>query len=259
MKELWGNVLLGLSLLITLGIFGFEFVKFTNTFDPESASANIAQIKPDDPNKNLAQIERGRLVFDQSGCQACHNARTDKAGPEAGGAVGPSFSNVGVRRKDAEWLRKQIVAPQSVVPGTKMPSFASLSKEEVDALIAFLGSMDQAHDPASEPAIQPPAQLVKEVGDAGAKALIDKGQQLFASNGCIGCHIVGKQGGPIGPNLTHEALRGRSDVWQLEHLKDPISVYVLGSTENIQWIMPKFGHLAGEDLKALVVYLQSLH
>jgi sulfur oxidation c-type cytochrome SoxX len=259
MKDLWGNLLLGLSLLIALGVLGFELTKFTNTFNSESARSSIAHPKPEDPNKHLTPIERGRLVFEQSGCQACHNARLEKARPAAGGAVGPSLSNVGVRRKDAEWLRKQITTPQSVVPGTLMPSFASLSKEEVDALIAYLGAMDQTHDPASEPTIRPAASLVNEAGEAGAKTLIEKGQQLFLSNGCIGCHIVGKQGGPIGPNLTHEALRGRSDEWQLAHLKDPLSVYVLGSTENIAWPMPKFGQLSEEDLKALVAYLQSLH
>lgn len=251
MREFLGNLLIVLSILITLGIFGFEFMKFVNSYDASSLRTTAGLPHLPDSNEKLSPIDRGRIVFAQAGCQACHSARVEKESPEAGGAVGPSFSNVGMRRKDAEWLRQQITAPQLVVPGSKMPSFSHLSKGEVDALIAYLGTMDQKHDPVSEPNLQISERFTKE--------MIDKGASLFASNGCIGCHVVGKQGGPLGPNLTHEALRGRSDEWQLEHLKDPLSVYVLGSTEGIAWIMPKFNQLSAEDLKALVAYVQSLH
>ncbi len=211
-----------------------------------------------DPNAERSPIDRGRVIFEQAGCQACHSVRLTQASPEAGGAVGPSFSNLGVRRKDAEWLRKQIIEPQSVAPGSKMPSFGHLSKEEMAALMAYLGTMDQKYDPVTEPNIQIPKRFIDELGPEGAKASIDKGMTLFNTS-CLGCHIVGKVGGPLGPNLTHEALRGRSDEWQLAHLKDPLSVYVLGPTEGMQWMMPKFNQLSEEDLKALVIYLQSLY
>ncbi|MBI3661314.1 cytochrome c [Candidatus Acetothermia bacterium] len=257
MKNFLGNLLIVLSILVTLGILGFEFMQFTNSFSKSSLQQTAGLPNPRDPNEKLALIDRGRIVFQQSGCQACHIAKLTKDSPEAGGPIGPSFSNVGVRRKDTDWLTQQITAPQSVVPRTKMPSFAYLSKEQIETLIAYVGTMDQNYYPVTEPNLQIPKDANKN--PRYTQEMIDKGMNLFNSNGCIGCHMIGKQGAPLGPNLTHEALRGRSDEWQLNHLKDPLSVYVLGPTDGIQWIMPKFGQLSEEDLKALVAYLQSLH
>ena len=258
MKEFLGNVLIALSILATLGVLGFEFMNFTNSFSKSSQQQTASIPKAPDPNEKLALIDRGRIVFQQSGCQACHIAKLTKDSPEAGGPIGPSFSNVGVRHKDTDWLHKQITAPQTVVPGTKMPSFVHLSKEELEALIAYVGTMDQNYYPVTEPNIRIP----KDVNNNPryTQEMIDKGMNLFNSTSCIGCHMIGKQGTPLGPNLTHEALRGRSDEWQLSHLKDPLSVYVIGPTgESNPLIMPKFNQLSEEDLKALVAYLQSLY
>ena len=89
-------------------------------------------------------------------------------------------------------------------------------------------------------------------------AQVERGKELFQTQGCVACHTVGDQGGAIGPDLTHEAQRKRSDEWHLRHLIDPLSVYVIGATKNITWPMPGFAHLPQEDLKALVAFLQSL-
>jgi DnaK suppressor protein len=37
--------------------------------------------------------------------------------------------------------------------------------------------------------------------------LAARGQTAFATNGCYGCHIVGKAGTPIGPELSHVGAR----------------------------------------------------
>jgi cytochrome c1 len=165
------------------------------------------------------------------------------------------LSNVARRRSEAD-LRKQLIDPEAVARGSYMPSFASLPAEEMEALIAFLKIMDQTYEPAAEPRLQIP--LDASGRPRFSPEQVDRGAQLFLAQ-CLGCHTVGRQGAPLGPNLTREALRGRTDAWQLQHLKDPLSVYVMGPTEGLPWLMPRFDHLSDEDLQALVAYIQSLH
>lgn len=54
------------------------------------------------------------------------------------------------------------------------------------------------------------ALIVLAVGAlaAGAQApdhdaLVGQGQRLFTAQGCYGCHLVGRFGTPIGPDLSH--------------------------------------------------------
>jgi cbb3-type cytochrome oxidase cytochrome c subunit len=54
----------------------------------------------------------------------------------------------------------------------------------------------------------------------------------------------------VGPDLTVEGTRGRTNEWLTGHFKDP-PAYVHGS------IMPAFGNLTDEQLQALTVFLQN--
>jgi ubiquinol-cytochrome c reductase cytochrome b subunit len=82
-------------------------------------------------------------------------------------------------------------------------------------------------------------------------ALVSRGQTLYGSSGCGGCHTISGTGGSVGPRLDGEG-RKRPDLnWQIEHLRDPAS-RVSGST------MPPFKQLGDQDLKALASYLLSL-
>jgi cbb3-type cytochrome oxidase cytochrome c subunit len=53
----------------------------------------------------------------------------------------------------------------------------------------------------------------------------------------------------MGPDLTTEGTRGRTDDWLIGHFKDPAS-YVRGS------VMPPFKNLTDEQLQALTLFLQ---
>jgi mono/diheme cytochrome c family protein len=102
----------------------------------------------------------------------------------------------------------------------------------------------------------------------------ERGREVFYSNGCNYCHTqyvraedtaMGpvSQGGnyvfdnPVilgsertGPDLAYIG-RKRSEAWEIEHLKDPRRFSPLS-------IMPSFGFLSDEDLKALAAYLFAL-
>lgn len=93
-----------------------------------------------EPQSPLA--ERGRVVFFESGCAACHAIR----GTAANGVVGPDLTHVGGRLSLAagtlsnqrEALRSWIAHTSTVKPGVKMPDFHILSDEKLAALAAYL-------------------------------------------------------------------------------------------------------------------------
>lgn len=78
--------------------------------------------------------ERGPLsgeeLIARYGCQGCHVIDGQ------GGQVGPSLDTV-FERRDADWIRSQIVDPKSHNRATAMPDFG-LSPRQADAIIGAL-------------------------------------------------------------------------------------------------------------------------
>lgn len=242
-RERWMNVFLLLTFLYVVFYVGSEALTFVDGLSVEHERPVEPRV---DPYRNMTPVEIGEEVFRTRGCQACHQLGL------VGGTVGPSFSNVGARHP-ADWLSAQLLDPQQHVPGNSMPAYAFLSQRERDGLVAYMGTLNgkrQGPETQGPLKLDPPKRF--------APALIDQGQKLFAANGCSGCHRIGSDGGAIGPNLSHEGLRGRSDTWQKQHLEDPLSVYMQGDTQGVSWVMPRYGRLGDKDLDALVAYLQSL-
>lgn len=84
----------------------------------------------------------GREHFLRNGCGACHRV----AGTEADGTVGPDLSHVGSRMSigagtlanDEASLARFTAHPEFVKPGSRMPGFSMLSKEDVAAIAGWL-------------------------------------------------------------------------------------------------------------------------
>jgi len=85
----------------------------------------------------------GKALFASNGCVSCHTYKP--AGSKA--QVGPDLDKLATYAKQAKkplapFVQESIVNPdayvQSGYPPHVMPSFASLSKAEVDALVKFL-------------------------------------------------------------------------------------------------------------------------
>jgi cbb3-type cytochrome oxidase cytochrome c subunit len=76
-----------------------------------------------------------------------------------------------------------------------------------------------------------------------------RGEQVFVSQGCYGCHLIGKFGTPIGPELSRVGAKYPASYLR-QWLRDPESVRPTAH-------MPKL-ELTLEDIDALAVYLASL-
>jgi cytochrome c oxidase subunit II len=92
-----------------------------------------------------ASLRQGRDVFLHAGCAGCHTVR----GTEARGEIGPDLTHVGSRRAlAAGTLRNHLSAlsawvanSQRIKPGSLMPSTGQLRAEDLDALAAYLVSL----------------------------------------------------------------------------------------------------------------------
>jgi len=81
-----------------------------------------------------AQAEsKGELLFNQK-CAMCHLVKGK------GGAIGPELSKVASRLKEGD-LRSQLENPKKRNASSSMPSFRTLSKPDMDALLAFLKTL----------------------------------------------------------------------------------------------------------------------
>ena len=96
------------------------------------------------------------------------------------------------------------------------------------------------------------AVLMLAIVPAGSQdrdAVNGPGEAVFVSQGCYGCHQIGKFGTPIGPDLSHLGAKypaGYLAAW----LRDPESVRPTAH-------MPKL-ELTPEEIRSLATYLASL-
>ncbi|HKE28917.1 MAG TPA: c-type cytochrome [Bryobacteraceae bacterium] len=115
--------------------------------------------------------EAGRKIF-ESQCALCH-------GQSGAGGRGPALNRPKLARApDDAALREFIVNGFGDMPGAWQ-----LHADEVAAVATYVRSLGAV-----------PAEVLP--GDA------ERGSQVYAANGCKGCHIVGGEGEGFGPELT---------------------------------------------------------
>jgi len=134
---------------------------------PEAATGRSAAAQTAD------LVARGKQLFDDRACTACHKLGDPAAGGKDGG-IAPDLSFEG-RMKDHDWLRDHFRSPRSRIPDSIMPAFR-FSDSDFEALSAYLGSRQDA------PKI--PAE----------------GGEMFKVL-CSRCH--GEKGDGLGPNATY--------------------------------------------------------
>ena len=91
------------------------------------------------------QVQRGRQLFQEAGCAACHRI----AGTEAQGTSGPDLTFVGSRQSLGAGIlpnnRATLVGwigdSQSIKPNNRMPSYRSLPADDLHALAAYMESL----------------------------------------------------------------------------------------------------------------------
>jgi cytochrome c oxidase subunit 2 len=96
---------------------------------------------PSDP-----RLLHGQELFAASGCGACHAVR----GTDAQGVIGPDLTHVASRLtlaaarldNDVASLRAWLAHPGRLKPGVHMPAFGMLPPQELEALAAYLESLE---------------------------------------------------------------------------------------------------------------------
>ncbi len=188
-----------------------------------------------------ADVQRGRNLFVQK-CGVCHEmaqaGTTAQIGPNlddafaAARAAGETGSTIeGIVKAQVENPR-----PSTGAANVSMPADI-VSGQDLDDVAAYVGKY------AGVPGAAPP----QVQGGAGA--------QVFANNGCGGCHVLAAagSGGVTGPNLD-EVLPGQSAAMIEESIADPNATIAKGYAANV---MPaNFGEtLTPKELEDLVQYL----
>jgi len=188
-----------------------------------------------------ADPERGRTLFIQK-CGTCHAmaeaGTTAQIGPDlddafaAARAAGETGSTIeGVVQAQVEFPR-----PSNDNPAVSMPADL-VTGQDLNDVAAYMALY------AGVPGAAPP----KVPGGPGA--------QVFANNGCGGCHVLAAagSGGVTGPDLD-EVLPGQSAAMVEESVVDPNKVIAKGYPANV---MPaNFSTLISpKELEELVKYL----
>ena len=184
---------------------------------------------------------RGRALFIQN-CGTCHtlaeSGTSAKIGPNLDDAFAAARS-AGEPDSTIEGIVKGQVEnprPSNDNPAVSMPPDV-VTGQDLDDVAAYVGRW------AGVPGAAPP----KAPGGPGA--------QVFAANGCGGCHTLAaaEAGGTVGPNLD-EYLPGQTAAEIEKSIVDPNADIVKGFPANV---MPaEFGTtIKPEEMKNLVEYL----
>ncbi|MFQ5686270.1 MAG: c-type cytochrome [Candidatus Scalindua sp.] len=112
-----------------------DAITATNFIEKFLVSDEVPVMDIDEDELSDEQIEKGRAIFFEKGCQTCHTA-----GEEAG-AVGPSLNQAGTRLETG-FIFFHIQDPQHANPGAVEPKF-DLSDEEILDLTHFLMTLQE--------------------------------------------------------------------------------------------------------------------
>jgi cytochrome c1 len=150
--------------------------------------------------------------------------------------------------KGEKWLKVFLKNPESPDPNRRRMPNQKLSDDEVNKLITFLKWVDAIDTNEWPPK---PITVAKATGVALTETTqILMGKNLYNQNRCDLCHMIGKIGGTVGPDLSK--VGGRRDAqWILTQLKDPKS-------HNPNTQMPAYPQLSDSELQALADFMSSL-
>ncbi len=189
-----------------------------------------------------ADIARGRVLFTKN-CGTCHvMAQAGTAGvtgPNLDDAFAAARETGGFDAATVEGIVEAQIEHPRPANGNPMASMPGdlVEGTDLDDVVAYVGKY------AGVPGVKPP----EVEGGVGA--------QVFANNGCGGCHTLAaaNSGGTTGPDLD-EVLPGQPESEIEESIVNPNAKIAQGYPANV---MPEnFGQtIQPEELKELVKYL----
>ncbi|HEV2727869.1 MAG TPA: cytochrome c [Solirubrobacterales bacterium] len=188
-----------------------------------------------------ADPERGRALFIQK-CGTCHAMAQAGTTAEVGPSMDDAFASARAIGNDSDTIegvvKAQVEYPREVNgnPRVSMPADI-VTGQDLDDVAAYVGEW------AGVPGAAPP----QVAGGPGA--------QVFANNGCGGCHTfaAAEAGGVTGPNLD-EVLPGEDEAHVKEMIVDPNAEIAKGYPPNV---MPQNYEqtLSPKEVEDLVKYL----
>jgi mono/diheme cytochrome c family protein len=188
-----------------------------------------------------ADVQHGRVLFIQK-CGVCHELAEAGTSAQIGPNLDDAFAAARAAGEGGETIEGVVKAqveyprPKNDNPMASMPPHV-VEGQDLDDVAAYVGTY------AGVPGAAPP----KVQGGPGA--------QVFANNGCGGCHTLAaaNAGGTTGPDLD-EVLKGQSSAMVRESIVDPNAKIATGYPPNV---MPSNfeQELSPEELNQLVEYL----
>lgn len=188
-----------------------------------------------------ADPERGRTLFIQK-CGTCHAMAQAGTTAQTGPNLDHAFAAAREEGNDSDTVEGVVKAqveyprPSNNNPAVSMPADI-VTGQDLDDVAAYVGQW------AGVPGAAPP----KVAGGPGA--------QVFANNGCGGCHTfaAAESGGVTGPNLD-EVLPGETQAHVEEMVVDPNAEIAKGYPPNV---MPQNYEqiLSAKEIEDLVKYL----
>ena len=190
---------------------------------------------------STADVQRGRILFVEK-CGVCHELAEAGTSAQIGPNLDDAFASARAAGEGGETIEGVVKAqvefprPSTDDPAVSMPPDV-VEGQDLEDVAAYVGQY------AGVPGAAPP----KVPGGPGA--------QVFANNGCGGCHTLAaaNSGGTTGPDLD-EVLKGQSMAQVTEDIVDPNAEIAPGYPPNV---MPAtFGEaLSKQELEQLVEYL----
>lgn len=167
-----------------------------------------------------ADPERGRTLFIQK-CGTCHALAQAGTTAQTGPNLDHAFAAAREEGNDSDTIEGVVKAqveyprPSNGNPAVSMPADL-VTGQDLDDVAAYVGEW------AGVPGAAPP----KVAGGPGA--------QVFANNGCGGCHTfaAAESGGVTGPNLD-EVLPGEDQAHVEEMIVDPNAEIAKGYPANV--------------------------
>jgi mono/diheme cytochrome c family protein len=190
-------------------------------------------------------ISQGQQIYTQS-CALCHGP-DGRGGTDLGRNMYPPAMDLNSPHVQ-HWTDAELFwIIQNGVRLTGMPSWKStLPEADTWKVVDFMRNLPRQNATSRAPAAPAPARQAAE----SQADLIAYGRTLYRQEGCFTCHRLDGEGTSLGPDLSTEGTRGRSDNWLMGHFKDPAK-YSKGS------VMPPFVNLSDAQLRALTAFLQN--
>lgn len=192
-----------------------------------------SQYEIESPHADL--LNAGKEYVTKLGCWGCHNVKHvgDQALGATGKKVGPSLNRV-MEKVDADWIVSWVENPQAHLARSRMPQYPDFGRknpaeyeEDLHALAAFLNNRSEEW-----PELQADSRSESYFTSGNA----DRGEELFKSVGCMGCHAMGErpedwarndnpfyQDYDVAPDLYNTGNKIRSAKWVYHWIKDPTS------------------------------------